>query len=555
MPPTDTEDIYAKGRGQIDFKIFAPAILIIIALGLPLAINPTFGKTMVDTAHSMVTTNFGWLAMLVPAISIVFLLYMVFGPYAHVKLGGPDEEPEFTTLNWIAMIFCSGIGSSIIIWGVAEPIYYISNPPLGITPKSVEAYSLAHALPSFHWGIHGWCIYTVASLAVAYSVYVRRAHRLRLSTSCEPIFGKYSRSICGSALEILVVVGTVGGYGTSLAIGVPFIATFVSKLMGVPDDLKVKGFVLVVWTLIFAISAYRGLTKGMQILSRINVWLVVITLVFIFIAGPTLFILDMSVNSLGQIFTNFFSLTFSIEPLNFTVNEVTHEITRQGGFPQEWPVFYWLWFLALTPITALFIARISKGRTIREVTVGVVAWGSLGCFVIISILGGYSLYLQKTGTLELIKLLQDTNPGTTAATVLFSLPWVNIMVPIYILMSMIFLATTLDASSYTLASICTKELKGDEQPPRILRLTWALILGFFSIGLLITGEKDALKTIQTSAVALGLPLFLAWMALMVSLYVSLKQDFGQLKAVPPEALDREITNNYETLADRLIKEE
>lgn len=523
---SNKDDSYARGTGKIDMRIFVPSVCIILAVSIPLSIDPKMGYGMVSKAHAFVTTNFGWLAMMVPAISILFLLYMVFGPYANVKLGGPDEQPEFTTINWLAMLFCCGVGSSIIVWGVAEPIYYIDGPPLGIEPRSVAAFSIAHALPTFHWGIHGWAIYTVGTLAIAYSVYVRREKRLRMSTTCEPVLGKYSRGGWGSAIEVLVVVGTVGGYGTSLGLGVPFIAGFLAKWLGIPDSLYLKAVVLVIWTAMFAISAYRGVAKGMQILSQINLWLVVITLGFIFIAGPTLFIVDMSVNSLGQIFSNFISLTFSMEPYNFKVDEVTHAIARTGGFPQWWPIFYWFWFIALMPVTALFIARISKGRTIRQLTVGVVLGASLGCFIILSILAGYSLYLQKTGTMDVAALLAATDPGTTAATVLFTLPWAKLMVPLYALMAMIFLATTLDAASYALASICTKEIKGDEQPKRSLRLTWALILGGFSIGLLITGGEGALKTIQTSAVALGLPLILAWFALLFSFFKALRSDFG-----------------------------
>ena len=532
---TKLDDSYARGAGKIDPWIFLPAVLIILAVAIPLSVDAKFGYELVTKAHGFVTTYFGWLAMLVPAVCIVFLLYLSFGPYAHVKLGGPDEKPEFSTLNWVAMLFCCGVGSSIIVWGVAEPIYYIDGPPLGLEPRSTAAFSIAHALPTFHWGIHGWAIYAVGTLAIAYSVYVRREPRLRLSTACEPVLGRrHSRGKMGAAVEVLVVVGTVGGYGTSLGLGVPFIASFFSMLLGIPDDVKLKAVVLVIWTLIFAVSAYRGLAKGMQILSRINLWLVFITLGFIFVVGPTLFILEMSVNSLGQIFTNFINLTFSMEPYNFKVDPDTFAIARTGGFPQWWPIFYWFWFIALMPVTALFIARISKGRTIREVALGVVLWASFGCFIVLSILGGYSLYLQKTGALDVAAILAATSPGTTAATVLFHLPLAKLMVPLYALMAMIFLATTLDAASYALASICTKELKGDQQPTRGLRLAWALILGGFSIGLLVTSGEGALRTIQTSSVALGMPLILAWLGLMISLIKSLRKDFGSLKA--PELL-------------------
>jgi BCCT family betaine/carnitine transporter len=516
--------MYAKGAGKIDWRIFLPSVLIILAVAIPLSIDPKFGYGMVTAAHAFVTTNFGWLAMLVPAASIIFLIYMVFGPYAKVKLGGPDVKPEFSTFNWITMLFCCGVGSSIIVWGVAEPIYYIDGPPLGLEPRSVAAYSIAHALPTFHWGIHGWAIYTIGTLAIAYSVYVRRDKRQRLSTACEPIMGRHSEGGWGAAFEVLVVVGTVGGYGTSLGLGVPFISAFMSKFLGIPDTMWLKAGVLVVWTSIFAMSSYGGLTKGILTLTKINVWLVFVTLGFIFIAGPTLFIVDMSVNSIGEIFSNFISLTFSMEPYNFTVDEVTHAISRTGGFPQWWPIFYWFWFIALMPVTALFIARISKGRTIREATLGVCIWSTFGCYLILSILGGYSLYLQKTGTMDVAAVLASTNPGNTAAEVLFTLPLKTIMVPLYALMSMVFLATTLDSASYALAGICTKEITGDEQPKRSLRLLWALILGGFAVGLLITGGEGALRTIQTSSVALGLPLILAWFALMYSFFKAVKKD-------------------------------
>ncbi|MDR1308476.1 MAG: BCCT family transporter [Deltaproteobacteria bacterium] len=523
------EELYAKGAGKIDWRIFLPSVLIILAVAIPLSIDPKFGYGMVTTAHAFVTTYFGWLAMLVPAVSILFLTYLVFGPYAKVKLGGPDERPEFSTFTWIAMLFCCGVGSSIIVWGVAEPIYYIDGPPLGLEPRSVAAYSIAHALPTYHWGIHGWAIYTVGTLAIAYSIYVRRDKKQRLSTACAPIMGKHSEGGLGAAFEILVVVGTVGGYGTSLGLGVPFFATCLSRFLGVPDNMWLKAAVLVIWTAIFAMSAYGGLTKGILKLSRINVWLVFLTLGFIFIAGPTLFILDMSVNSIGEIFSNFIALTFSMEPFNFTVDEATHAIARTGGFPQWWPIFYWFWFIALMPVTALFVARISKGRTVRELSLGLVFGSTLGCFLILSILGGYSLYLQKTGTMDVAAVLAASNPGSTAAEVLFSLPWSSIMVPLYAIMAMVFLATTLDSASYALAGICTKEITGEEQPKRSLRLLWALILGGFAVGLLITGGEGALRTIQTSSVALGMPLIFAWFALLYSFYKAIKQDNPKLR--------------------------
>jgi BCCT family betaine/carnitine transporter len=516
---------YEKGTGRIDYRVFIPSVLIILVIAIPLSIDPKLGYGMVQASFNFVTKYFGWLAMLIPPACIAFILWLSFGPYAKVKLGGPDDKPEFSTFSWVAMLFCCGIGSSIIIWGVAEPIYYIDGPPLNLEPRSIAAYGIAHALPTYHWGIHGWAIYTVGTLAITYSIYVRKAPRLRLSTSCEPILGERVKTGWGAAIEVLVVVGTVGGFGTSLGLGVPFISTFVAQLFGIDDTVAVKAGVLILWTCIFGWSAYRGLNRGILVLSNINIVLVMLVLLFILVVGPTLFILDLTVNSLYTMFSNFVALSFSMEPFNLVTDEATGAMSRGQGFPQWWPIFYWFWFIALMPITAIFIARISKGRTIRQVALGTTLWAALGCFIILSILGGYSLWLQYTGELDVAAILAKNSPGSTAAMVLSHVPMAKLMTPLYIIMAMVFLATTLDSASYALASICTYEIKGDQQPARSLRLTWAMILGIFSVGLLITSGEGALRTIQTSSVVLGLPLIIACFGLALSLVLALRKDF------------------------------
>jgi BCCT family betaine/carnitine transporter len=304
----------------------------------------------------------------------------------------------------------------------------------------------------------------------------------------------------------------------------------VAQLFGVGDTAMLKAIVLLMWTCIFGWSAYRGLNRGILVLSNINLVLVFIVLFFVFAAGPSLFIVDISVNSLYTMFSNFISLSFSMEPFNLAASADTGIWARTQGFPQWWPIFYWFWFIALMPITALFIARISRGRTIREVAMGTMLWASLGCFIILSVLGGYTLFLQYTGEMDVAAILAENSPGTTAARVLFHLPMAKLLGPIYIIMAMVFLATTLDSASYALASICTFEITGDQQPNRMLRLTWALVLGIFSIGLLVTsGESGrALRTIQTSSVVLGLPLIVACFGLALSLVVALRRDFPAL---------------------------
>lgn len=516
---------YARGAGRVDFRIFGPSLLIILAVAVPLTLDPSFGQVMVLKTHSFITKYFGWLFMWVPVICLGLILGLVFSRHGDIKLGDPDDKPEFSRFAWISMLFCCGVGSSSIVWGVCEPIYYLADPPLGLAPGSPAAYETALALPIFHWGLSAWSIYAISAVGLAYSLFVCKKTELRLSGACEGLIGsKRARGWGGVFLEILVVIGSVGGFGASLGLGVPFVAEFLAASFDIPNDLRLKAAVVAAWTAIFCLSVFRGLARGMQYLSKLNIWLAFFVLAFVFLAGPTLFTLETLTNSLGRLFNNFFALSFSIEPFNLAVDPETHSAVRQSGFPQSWTVFYWCWWVALAPISGIFLGRISRGRTIRQTLIGITVWGSLGCALTLGILGAYSIHLQYTGALDVSALLARHGTGPTAAKVLMHLPQAKFLVPVYVALAMIFLATTLDAAAFSLAAICTRSIRGDQQPARWHRLLWALTLGGFSLSILITGGEDSqsLKTVQTSAVAAGLPLLLGLTAMVWALLKNLK---------------------------------
>lgn len=522
---TDQTLSYAKGAGRVDFRIFGPSLLIILTVAVPLSLDPSFGQVMVQNTHSFITKYFGWIFMWVPVLCLALILGLIIGRYGDIKLGDPDDKPEFSYFAWISMLFCCGVGSSSIVWGVCEPIYYLSAPPLGLEPGSIAAYETALALPIFHWGLSAWSIYAVSAVGLAYSLFVRKNPELRLSGACEGLIGrKAARSWGGVALEILVVIGSVGGFGASLGLGVPFVAEFVASSFNVPNNLWLKAGVIAVWTLIFSLSVFRGLARGMQYLSKLNIWLALGVLAFVFLAGPSLFTLETLTNSMGRLFNNFFALSFSIEPFNLAVDPEAGNSVRNSGFPQNWTVFYWCWWIALAPISGIFLGRISRGRTIRQALIGITVWGSFGCALTLGILGAYSIHLQYTGLLDVSALLNEYGTGPTAAKVLMHLPQAKFLVPVYILLAMVFLATTLDAAAFSLAAICTRSIRGDQQPARWHRLLWALVLGGFSMGILITGGDDSrsLQTVQTSAVAAGLPLLLGLAAMVWALLKNLK---------------------------------
>ena len=277
--------------------------------------------------------------------------------------------------------------------------------------------------------------------------------------------------------------------------------------------------VLAFWTVIFGVSVYKGLKKGIQILSDVNIGLSVVILLFILIAGPTVFILSMTANSMGLMFDNFLRMSFWLDPI------------ENGGFPNAWTLFYWAWWITYAPTMGLFFGRISKGRTIRELVFGVIGWGSLGCIAFITICGGYAIDLEISGALNVSELLLAQGGPATVVDIVNTLPFSGLVSVLFTLLCFVFLATTVDSAAYVLASISTKNLKGTEEPAAANRLVWALVLAMIAVGLLYV---EGLTIVQSSTIVTALPLIPILFLVAYSLKLSLKEDFGH--QVKPEIL-------------------
>ena len=252
------------------------------------------------------------------------------------------------------MMFTAGIGGSLIAWGIAEPIHYVQTPPFGIQPHSSSAMEWAHMYPLFHWGITPWAFYAIPSVPVAYMLFVKQAPMMKISVTCEGALPTRGRKPLGKLIDVVIALGIIGGTSTSLGLGVPLVSAMVFELFGIPDVLMTKLVVLALWLVLFGASAYRGLKKGIKILADINMVIAAITLLFILLAGPTLFILSISVNSIGLLADNFVRMMTWMDPI------------EKSGFPEAWTIFYWAWWIAFAPFVALFVGRISRGRTIRQ---------------------------------------------------------------------------------------------------------------------------------------------------------------------------------------------
>jgi BCCT family betaine/carnitine transporter len=517
-------DLPKARAGSIEKLIFFPGVIIILAVSLIMALEPGLGQEGVKSALNLVYKNFTSVFLLFGAFCFVVLMWLAFGRYGSVKLGRPEDVPEFSYLTWVFMLFTAGVGIGLMIWSIVEPIYYVEGPPLDISPFSKEAYEWAHMLPAFHWGFSAWAIYCLPTLPIAYCVFVRREKSLRISSSLRPILGDRVDGPLGKFIEVLILIGTLCAVGTSLGLAVPLVAAIISSFTGLVDNLHLKAGVMTAWFIICASTVYSGLSKGIKVVSQLKMWLSFGLLIYVILFGPTAFIFDSSVNSIGLLLNNFFRLTFETEPYRVvTRNSV-------GAFPQWWTVFYWAWWVAYAPITALFVARISKGRTIREVVIAECVWGTLGCWIFLMILGGYSLYLEGSKTLGVVDIHNSASDAAACVAVIGTLPLKAVIVPLYAILCFIFLSTVLNSSAYTLASICTKKLGGDEQPAPWQRVLWAAILSLFGMGLLITGGEKALKTVQTSTIVGAIPLIPIILLMTFALIKSLREDFPNLNA-------------------------
>lgn len=492
---------------MIDKPTFFGALSLLLAVTIPLIIWPEQGALWVGMARTFLTGNMGFLYLALGACAGGFMLFIAFSRIGRISLGHPDDKPEFSTVSWAAMLFCAGIGASIMYWSMIEWAYYYQAPPFQVEGQSAEAARWAAAYGIFHWGPLAWSIYLIPALPIAYFYYVRRRRVLKISEALLPVIGeKHAHGGTGKLIDVLFVFGMLGGGATSLGLAAPLINEGAHELFGAPRNIGTQVIVLLLCTVIFGASAYAGLRKGIERLSKINLWLALLMLTFIFIAGPTVFMAETGIDSLGRVLTNIVHMATWIEPFGgFGAIEDT-------GFPQDWTIFYWAWWLAYAPSVGLFIARISRGRTIRSMIIGALFFGTLGCFLFFMVLGNFGLYLQLSGQLDVVNILNTETPTAAIFAVLREVPMSSLVITVFTVLALIFTATTFDSISYILASVVQRKL--DDEPLRWNRLFWAGAMSLMPIALLILG---GLETLQTASIVGGAPLLIIAVLLCIAI--------------------------------------
>ncbi|MGH7339334.1 MAG: BCCT family transporter, partial [Candidatus Rokuibacteriota bacterium] len=340
---------------------------------------------LITRVYNLITVQCGVLYLIDGAGTLAFLAFLAFGRYGGVVLGGEDSRTEFTTPSWVAMLFCAGVGAGLLYWAVIEWAYYIDAPPFGLAPRSTEAIEWAASYGLFHWGPTGWGLLCLPTLAIAYPYYARRIPYLRLSTAYISYLPGGVHSRRGRLIDFLFMINLIGGAGTSLGLSKPMIAASLAKLVGIEHDFALDVGVVVFCIAIFGTSAYLGLQKGFQRLANLNMLIALGLLVFVLAVGPTLFILKTGLNSLGLVLQNFIRMTTWTDPI------------RNSGFVEDWTVFYWAWWVAYGPFIGIFVTRISRGRSVRQVVLGMLTFGSLGSGAFFVVFGNFALHLELSG--------------------------------------------------------------------------------------------------------------------------------------------------------------
>jgi BCCT family betaine/carnitine transporter len=502
-----------RSAAPIDSLVFWPALICVIGAIIPLVMLPDQSSLVLNQILDLITHKLGSLYLWFTFATFVVLLWLAFGRYGSVKLGAADDNPEFGTLSWIGMLFCAGIGTSLLYWATIEWVYYYQAPPFAIEAESALAAEWGAMYGLFHWGPLAWALYCLPALPIGYAFHNRKIPLLRISQACRGVIGERADGPLGKLIDVLFIFGLIGGTGTSLGLGTPILSESISSLVHIERTFALDAFVIVVWTAIFGTTVYLGMERGIKRLAEANVYLGFVLCAFVLIAGPTVFILDTFTNSLGLLASQFVRMSLSTDPIG------------GAGFPQTWTVFYWAWWIAYAPFMGLFIARISRGRTFREVVIANLVWGSLGCWLFFAVFGNTALHHQLNGTVPVIDIMNEVSPQAAIVAVVEALPLGTVVLVLFVAMCFIYSATTLQASAYTIASVASRDLvAGKSEPLRWNRLFWALALGGMAIALMYLG---GLQPLQTASLIVALPLIFVIALCVWSLIRWLREDRGR----------------------------
>jgi glycine betaine transporter len=485
-------------------RVFWYALFISLIVVIWGSAAPKNLETITASITQGILNKFGWFYLLIVIAILLFCIYLMFSRYGKIKLGKEGEEPEFSNSSWFAMLFSAGMGMGLVFWTTAEPISHAfkSSPAAELGTDAAVKDALKYSF--FHWGIHAWAVYGIVALVLAYFKFNRGAKGL-ISATLIPIFGeKRMKGAFGQWIDVLAVFATVVGVAATLGFGSAQITGGLSFLFGIPNNFTVQLIVLAVSTILFIWSAWSGIGKGIKYLSNINMGLAALLLVLLFFVGPTMLILNMFTHTLGNYAADFFKMSLRIAPMD----------SESRTWINGWTIFYWAWWISWAPFVGIFIARISKGRTIKEFLFGVLLLPSLVCFIFFAVFGVSALRLENLGIAEISKFSLETSTFGTLA----EYPLGTLMSIMTIFVIAIFFITSADSATFVLGMLSTD---GRLNPGNQVKMAWGLIQSMMAAAVVYFGGTQGL---QNMLIIAALPFALVIILMGVSFFKDIRSE-------------------------------
>lgn len=502
---------------DIHKPVFWPASFLIVSF---ITATLVVGEPMEDifaNVQEFISDYGGWFFVLVTNLFLFFCIYIGFSKLGSIRIGGKDAVPEFSTAAWFAMLFSAGMGIGIIFWGVAEPMNHFLNPPVETGTAKGNALQ-AMGFSFLHWGLHAWGIYALVGLALAFFAFNRKLP-LTIRSVFYPLLGERIHGWIGDVIDVVAVLATLFGLATSLGLGVQQVSSGLNYLFELPDSVTTQVLLIAGITAVATVSVMLGIDKGVKRLSELNIRIAAVFLLFVLIVGPTLFIFESYIQNLGYYVQNFFTLSFWTE---------SYASESKAGWQNGWTVFYWAWWISWSPFVGMFIARVSKGRTVKEFITGVLLVPTLLTFLWMTAFGGSGIFLEMSGIANIGEEITG-NVSTSLFVLLDAFPLSEIASAIGVVLVINFFVTSSDSGSLVIDSITAG---GKLDAPVGQRIFWAVTEGAVAAVLLIGGGLTAL---QTAAITTGLPFALVLLVMMYSLYKGLSKEYGLAKAEETKA--------------------
>ncbi|MBW2186120.1 MAG: BCCT family transporter [Deltaproteobacteria bacterium] len=510
---------------------FSSAVILITFILLTIMFRDQSAEFFKD-AMSFITTTFGWFLILTANVFILAAFFFAFSRFGNIRIGGNNAQPEFTTPAWFAMLLSAGMGIGLMFWSVGEPMYHYSSPsPMfsGVEAGTPEAAQAAMGITYFHWGIHPWAIYSIVGLGLAFFAY-NRGLPLTIRSIFYPLIGNRIYGFWGNVIDTLSVLATLMGLATSLGLGVKQVNAGLNFMFDVQVSVTTQVILIAVITALATLSVMSGLDGGVKRLSQLNMGLAGMLMLFLLITGPTVFILSGFTQNLGYYLTKLPQISLWTETF------------RETNWQGSWTVFYWAWWISWSPFVGMFIARISKGRTVREFILSVILIPTLLSFIWMSVFGGSAIYLQSSGKADIVTAVK-ADVSTALFVMLESFPLTQILSFVGILLVVVFFITSSDSGSLVVDHL-TSGGKLDSPIPQ--RVFWAVMEGVIAAVLLING---GLSTLQTAAICTGLPFAVVLLMIIYALYVDFSRELYVEDAVKRRLKFVEEEHRMETAID------